>query len=108
MVLSGHINTENIVWRENKGEAGNSVIELLCDVQDLDNLYGGFGGVMFMTFSDGGQTVDISFASAIKNKYFKESNQFQIKLNVIGTPDPETTPEPERTEPRRNHSRARH
>lgn len=95
LVLSGHINTENIVWRENKGEAGNSVIELLCDVQDLDNLYGGFGGVMFMTFSDGGQTVDISFASAIKNKYFKESNQFQIKLNVIGTPDPETTPEPE-------------
>ncbi len=109
MVVSGHINTANILKREIKGDAGNTIVEVLCDIQDLDTSYGGVGAVMMLTFSNGGKTADVSFYSTIKEKYFKETNQFEMNLSIIGTevlPEtaaPETmaiaTEAPETTEP---------
>ena len=51
--------------------------------------------VMFMTFSDGGQTVDISFARPSRTNTSKSQTSSRL-LNVIGTPDPDH-PEPEAT-----------
>lgn len=67
MVLSGHIDYNNIVMREDKGIYGNTVHQFLIDPQAMDRTYGFETGMVAMFyFRNGGKDVSVEYVSTYK------------------------------------------
>ena len=90
LVLCGHDPTDNIVVTKKAGVHGNTVTQMLVDPQRTDKNHGGVGLVAMLYFSEDGREVDVEYYSTVKNAHFLESNQFHLKLDLIGEPAPES------------------
>ena len=75
MVLSGHIDYNNIVMREDKGVYGNTVHQFLIDPQAMDKTYGYETGMVAMFyFRNGGKDVSVEYVSTYKTAQARKSN----------------------------------
>ncbi len=86
MVLSGHVDTDDVVCTQLTGENGNTVTNLLINPQTMDTRYkssGGVGAVAMFYFSDGGKTVEVRYYSTIQDAYIKSENQFTFTIDTI-------------------------
>lgn len=64
MVLSGHDPSNNIVWRSDLGDNGNTVAQFLIDPQSLDSKQGYTTGMVAMFyFSEDGSRVKVEYVS---------------------------------------------
>ena len=101
LVLCGHISSEKIVVRTDKGDNGNTVTSVLIDNQDYENNNGSMGFITMLYFSDGGSSVEVECYSTVMQAYYRNDNQFSIELDMLDkTPHVQTTPEqttPEQT-----------
>ena len=99
MVVCGHMSSENIIYRQDQGDHGNTVTSFLMDTQnvDRDERKGGF--VVMMYFKNDGKTVEIETYATIQKQYFKAENQytFEPKVDFLPTPEQVET-EPPATE----------
>ena len=85
LVLSGHDPCDQIVVTQEKGEAGNTVTQMLIDPQGADvSISGGVGAVAMLYFSADGRNVTVDYYSTIQQKYFMGANQFTMTLDVVG------------------------
>ncbi|MBE5744023.1 MAG: hypothetical protein E7358_04845 [Clostridiales bacterium] len=84
MVLSGHSSHHQIMLKQSKGENGNVVSQFMIDGTVLDNQEGGPAG-MVATFyvSENGEDITVEWYSTVKQQYYKKSNNFSFKVNVI-------------------------
>lgn len=80
MVLSGHLQSDNIVRRLDKGTQGNDVVQMLLDAQDMDLSFGGYGMLGIMRFNADGTECKVSWYSPSRDKCLNECNQFTIML----------------------------
>ena len=81
MVLSGHDPCENIIYRQDEGEYGNIVTQMLIDPQGMDKTYGyRTGMVALFHFSNDGKDLYVEYVSTIRDEYFREENQFHLSL----------------------------
>lgn len=86
LVISGHDHSDRIVYRQDKGDHGNTVTQMLFDIQNRDlTTEGGVGAIAIAYFSDGGRKVQIEFYSTILSKWFMEENQFSLEMYVVPT-----------------------
>ena len=94
LVLSGHIPNGAPQMSQLVGDNGNTVTQLLIDPQSIDlpaNNTSGCGMVAMLYFNEDGtlqdsqwdeKTIDLEWYSTIKQKYFKEANQFTINVDL--------------------------
>ena len=81
LVISGHEACDRIVVAQNEGENGNVVTQMLVNPQLLDlNATGGLGLVAMLYFSEDGRNVTVEYYSTIKNKFYRDINQFSFSL----------------------------
>ena len=88
MVLSGHIDYNNIVMREDEGNYGNSVHQFLIDPQAMDKTYSYKTGMVAMFyFRNGGKDVSVEYVSTYKTAensgkevLFRDCNQFDFTI----------------------------
>lgn len=80
LVTAGHIGSEDLVVREDQGDHGNSIKQVLVDAQFMQPL--DIGMVMLLTFKEGSNDVEVNWYSVKKDKLFREDNQFTLNLNV--------------------------
>ncbi|MGO4698152.1 LamG-like jellyroll fold domain-containing protein [Paenibacillus sp. 2TAB26] len=88
LVLSGHIGYPDLVVREDIGEHGNSVQQMLVDAQFMQPR--DLGMLMLMTFKEGSNNVNVNWYSVKNDKLFRDKNQFAMDLNLY--PDDEPNP----------------
>ena len=81
MVLSGHDPWQHIAYRQDIGEKGNTVTQMLIDAQYVDNNIGSTGMVAMFYFSNDGETLTVRYYSVGKDCYGSELSQFTIHLN---------------------------
>ena len=86
LVISGHDHSDRIVYRQDKGDHGNTVTQMLFDVQNRDlTTEGGVGVIAIAYFSNCGKNMQIEYYSTIRQKWFMEENQFSLELDVVPT-----------------------
>ena len=84
MVISGHDPCDQIVVTQEKGEAGNTVTQMLVDPQGADEIInGGLGMVAILYFSEDGRDVTVEYYSTIQEKYYMGVNQFTMTVDVV-------------------------
>jgi len=81
MVLSGHDPWQQVVYRQDKGEKGNVVTQMLIDAQYVDLNNGSVGMVAMFYFSNDGNTLTVRYYSVEKDCYGSPLSQFTIDLN---------------------------
>jgi len=95
LVLSGHTANKAPQTSQLIGDNGNTVTQMLVDPQsmDLDSVNAGGCGMVCMLYfmEDGslantsewdGSNVDVEWYSTIKDRYYKEANQFSLDFNL--------------------------
>ena len=90
MVLSGHIGTDDVVVRTDKGVNGNDVVQMLVDGQhrDAENGCQGVGLLGLMRFDGTSGEMTFKYFSPLQGedgntmKYLGTSNQFDLTLPV--------------------------
>ncbi|KIL74632.1 LamG-like jellyroll fold domain-containing protein [Bacillus badius] len=80
LVTAGHIGSEDLVVREDIGDHGNSIKQVLVDAQFMQPY--DLGMVMLMTFKEGSNDVEVNWYSIKKDKFLRADNQFTTKLNI--------------------------
>lgn len=80
MVLSGHDPWQHIAYRQDKGEKGNTVTQMLIDAQYVDRYIGSTGMVAMFYFSNEGKTLTVRYYSVVKDCYGSPVSQFTIDL----------------------------
>lgn len=83
LVMSGHISSEDVVVSKATGDNGNIVTQVLIDPQGIDAALFGTGMVATFYVSEDGKTITVDYYSTIKEKYYKECNQFSFEINTI-------------------------
>ena len=98
MVLCGHVTNAkdpgSMAWRQDEGEQGNTVTQVMANAQDIDADRGGVGLLLLLRFTNGGNTIDFNYFSPLNGLAYKEVNQFRVTLpegQLITIPDPEYT-----------------
>lgn len=81
LVLSGHDPTHHVVYRQDKGDNGNTVTQMLIDPQGIDGFTGATALVAMFYFSDNGNTLTVRYYSVVKDMYVSERSQFTISLS---------------------------
>lgn len=84
MVLSGHIGSEVIAVSQVKGDAGNTVTQMMIDPQNFDGSAGGLGLVTMFYFNEDGTEFYTEFYSVEKDAYLLNYNQFHVDLEAEG------------------------
>lgn len=86
LVMCGHVGTDNVVVSEQLGDNGNVVTQMLIDPQNYD-VNDPAGMIAMLYFSADGKQINVEYYSAVKDKYFKASNQFTIDLRFDARTD---------------------
>ena len=81
LVISGHDPAQHIIYRQDEGEKGNVVTQMLVNAQHIDATYGLTGLVGMLYFSDNGNRLTVRYYSILKDMYGSESSHFTIDLN---------------------------
>lgn len=80
LVLSGHDPWQHIVYRQDKGENGNVVTQMLVDPQYVDSSLGSVAMVAMLYFSNNGRTLTVRYYSVERDCYGSVLSQFTIGL----------------------------
>lgn len=80
MVLSGHDPWQHIAYRQDTGDNGNVVTQMLIDAQHIDSQYTPTGMVALFCFSEDGKTMTVRYYSTALGLYGSERSQFTIDL----------------------------
>ena len=80
LVLSGHDPWQHIAYRQDKGENGNTVTQMLIDAQYVDSGIGSTGMVAMLYFSNDGKTLTVRYYSVEKDCYGSALSQFTVGL----------------------------
>lgn len=84
MVISGHDGSAEIRMRQDVGDNGNIVTQMLVNGQNVDAYTsGGVGLVATLYFSEGGSKVQVEYYSTIKDKWYMNTNQFTMNVDVV-------------------------
>ncbi len=81
LVLSGHDPCQHVVYRQDKGDMGNTVTQMLIDPQGIDAFYSPTGMVAMFYFSDNGNRLTVRYYSVVNGMYGSERSQFTIDLS---------------------------
>lgn len=81
MVLSGHDPCQHVVYRQDKGEQGNVVTQMLIDPQGTDSFYEPSAMVAMFYFSNNGNRLTVRYYSVEHDRYGTERSQFTIDLS---------------------------
>ncbi len=89
LVLCGHTMSNNLVYRQDVGDNGNVVTQMLVNPQGFDNTSNGDpkGMVCMLYFNEDGSVADVEWISTVREQYYKESNQFRLNLYELSTED---------------------
>ncbi len=82
LVLSGHKPCDQLVMNQREGVNGNTVTEFLIDPQGMD-VDDSKGMVATFYVDENGEDITVEWYSTIKNAYYKKSNNYSFKVNVI-------------------------
>lgn len=82
LVISGHDPCDNVVVTRSEGAGGATVTQMLVDPQGMD-LTSPAGMICMLYFSEDGTQVQVEYYSAIRDRYFKKSNQTSFTLETI-------------------------
>ena len=80
LVMSGHIDSEKVVVRQDTGVHGNTVTSMLINFQGVDRYQELTGMVTMLYFSKDGKSIQVENYSTVQEAYFLESNQFTIDI----------------------------
>ncbi len=80
MVLSGHDPWQHIAYRQDFGEKGNTVTQMLIDAQYVDRFIGSTAMIAMFYFSEDGKTLTVRYYSVAKDCYGSELSQFTVHL----------------------------
>ena len=86
LILCGHIDEDDIITTQLKGENGNTVTAMLIDGQTIDKEVEPVGLVAMLYFSADGRVVNVEYisttrAAAGKAAYLRDKNQFEVTLD---------------------------
>ncbi len=86
MVIAGHVDIDDIVVSQLKGNNGNTVTCMLIDGQTIDTEYAPVGLVTIFYVSADGKVVNVEHISSIRDTagdkaYLKDKNQFEICID---------------------------
>ena len=82
LVLCGHHPLDQLLMVKSKGDNGNEVVQILIDPQGMDK--GDAKGMVATFYVDkNGEDITVEWYSTIKNQYYKKSNNYSFKVNVI-------------------------
>ncbi len=81
MVLSGHDPCQHVVYRQDQGDHGNVVTQMLIDPQGTDAFYEPSAMVAMFYFSDNGNRLTVRYYSVEHDRYGTERSQFTIDLS---------------------------
>ncbi len=80
LVLSGHIDTDDLVVRQEKGVHGNVVTSLLVNPQTFDQKNNfNTGMVAMLYFSDNSEKVRVEYYSTCRDQFYGAQNQFELE-----------------------------
>lgn len=82
LVMSGHDPMDDLLMVQTEGEKGNIVTQILIDPQAMD-IGDPTGMVATFYVAENGEDVTVEWYSTIKNLYYKQTNNYSFKLNVI-------------------------
>ncbi len=81
LILSGHIDSDTVVYHQESGIHGNLVTSILVNYQQSDTLIsGGLGMVNLLKFSKDGTKIYVESYSTVKKAYYKNISQFVIDV----------------------------
>jgi len=81
--MSGHDPWDHIVYRQDIGDNGNVVTQMLIDPQYMDKNIGATAMVAMLYFSNNGNTLTVRYYSVARGQYGSEQSQFTIDLSNI-------------------------
>ncbi len=87
LILSGHMESNNIMMSQAKGVHGNTVTQFLIDQQAVDKAYmtaeaKPLGLVAMFYFDKDGKNVSVEWYSPLRNKYFQTRNQLSFDMTA--------------------------
>ena len=82
LVLSGHDPCSQIVYRQDVGDHGNIITQMLIDPQGVDTSTL-TGAVALFHFSADGRQVEVEYYATIQERYFMSSNQFTMTIDGV-------------------------
>ncbi len=82
LVLSGHIDPDELVATQLKGKNGNIVTQILCDPQRIDKVDRPTGMIAMLYFSEDGNKMQVEWYSPYQDMYYGDNNQFTIDLHI--------------------------
>ena len=88
MILCGHVETDDIVLTQLKGDKGNTVTSMLVNPQGMDAAIGNTGMVAMLYFTADGSVAHVEYISTVRDgddstdtgAYYKQLNQFSITM----------------------------
>ncbi|MBP3412499.1 MAG: metallophosphoesterase, partial [Oscillospiraceae bacterium] len=83
MVICGHVPCAQIMVRQDTGDHGNEVTQILIDPQNVDTMIP-TGSVALFHFSRDGRRVQVEYYSTLQEKYYLSTNQFEVNVHVVG------------------------
>ena len=81
MILCGHMEGDYITVRQDRGDHGNVVTQMMINPQWIDDaIDGGTGTVTMFYFKEGSSVITIETYSTVEQKHFLAENQFSVDL----------------------------
>ncbi len=84
MLICGHAWSQrysgDLVMRQDKGEHGNTVYQIMANAQDIDGSRGGVGMLLMLRFSEDGNVIDFNWFSPVSGEAFRPNNQFKLAI----------------------------
>ena len=93
MILSGHVECDDIYTTQLRGDNGNTVTCMLIDGQEVDMVVEPVGLVALLYFDAEGDQVGVEYLSSVKdinkeeNIYLKSANQFTMNIDYSVSED---------------------
>jgi hypothetical protein len=85
MLLCGHAWSKSysgdLVMRQDQGDHGNIVYQIMANAQDIDGSRGGVGMLLMLRFSEDGNVIDFHWFSPVSGETFRPNNQFTLAIN---------------------------
>lgn len=92
LVLAGHDPSDKLVTTQTKGVNGNTVTQMLVDLQGLDKRLWDAGQeqsgmVTMLYFSEDGKQMQVECYSTLHNAYYLPENQFTVTIDTVEKKD---------------------
>jgi len=83
-VICGHIMCDDVMVVQDTGDHGNVVTQICVDSSGMDMGGNPKAMVALLHFSEDGRNVQVEFYSTVLKQYYRECNQFNFEMDVVG------------------------